>query len=108
VNTALLLLAITGLTLIGDFFIKSASERPEGLISPAFFIGLCLYALPAVGWFFLMRAHSLAAIGVLYSASTIVLLAVLGYFVFKEPFGAREIIGLLLAIASVVVMSYEA
>lgn len=107
-NSVVLLAAITGLTLIGDFFIKSASERPDGLISPSFFMGLCLYALPAIGWFFLMRSHSLAAIGVLYSASTILLLAVLGYFVFKESFGLREIIGLSLAIASVMVMSYEA
>jgi len=52
-----------------------------------------------------MRTHSLAMIGVLYSASTIVLLAALGVFVFKEPFGWREVLGLSLAVASVLVMS---
>lgn len=101
----IILVAITSLTLIGDYCIKLASGQQNGLATPTFMIGLLLYALPAIGWFFLMRSHSLAAIGVFYSASTIFLLAALGYFVFKEPFGPREIIGVVLAIAAVAVMS---
>ncbi len=66
-----------------------------------------LYGSPAIGWFFLMRSHSLAAIGVFYSAATIFLLAILGTVVFREPFGPREWLGLALAIAAVVVMSGE-
>jgi multidrug transporter EmrE-like cation transporter len=43
----------------------------------------------------------------MYSASTIILLAALGFFVFKEAFGLREVLGISLAIAAVVVMSHE-
>lgn len=102
--TIFALIAITAVTLIGDYFIKVASGRPEGMAGYSFWLGAVFYGLPAVGWYFLMKEHSLAMIGVLYSASTIFLLAALGYFVFKETFGVREVVGLSLAIASVVVM----
>jgi len=104
-TSLLILIGITGLTLIGDYCIKLASGAQSGLFSWTFVVGMVFYGLPAIGWFFLMRTHSLAAIGVFYSASTIILLAALGFFVFKEPFGWREALGLSLAVASVVVMS---
>lgn len=104
-QSALILLAITALTLVGDYCIKLASGREAGFASAVFIAGLLCYGLPAFGWFFLMRSHSLAAIGVLYSAATLILLAALGVVVFREPFGAREIIGVGLALASVLVMS---
>lgn len=103
----LTLTAITVLTLFGDYAIKVATAKESGLLSGWFILGAILYGLPAVGWLYLMKNHSLAMIGVMYSASTIILLAALGYFVFKEAFGWREVIGLSLAIAAVVVMSHE-
>lgn len=103
----IILAAITGLTLLGDYAIKVSTEKDAGLISSWFLFGAILYGLPAIGWFFLMKSHSLAMIGVMYSASTMLLLAALGYFVFKETFGWREIVGLGLAVAAVIVMSRE-
>ncbi|MEM6824150.1 MAG: hypothetical protein AAF566_03485 [Pseudomonadota bacterium] len=52
-----------------------------------------------------MKSHSLAAVGLLYSASTLLLLAALGALEFKEAFGLREVRGLSRALASVVVMN---
>ena len=46
-------------------------------------------------------------VGVMYSASTLILLTMLGYFVFKENLGLREVAGLSLAISAVIVMSYK-
>ena len=102
-----ILLAVTIATLVGDYFIKTAGQRPGGLLSREFVAGMILYSLPAIGWFFLMRSHSLAVIGVLYSVSTLILLATLGAFVFKEAFGLREAIGVSLALLSVVIMSHK-
>jgi undecaprenyl phosphate-alpha-L-ara4N flippase subunit ArnF len=107
-TSILILLTITGLTIAGDYFIKLASDRPDGLTTVIFAAGLMLYALPAIGWFFLMRSHSLAALGVLYSASILILLAAMGTLVFKEAFGLREVLGIGLAIASVMVITHEA
>lgn len=98
---------ITFATLLGDYCIKVASSRPEGLWSHWFLIGAALYGLPAIGWLLLMRTHSLAMIGVLYSASTIVLLAAFGTLVFREPIGWRDILGLILAVSAVAVMSHD-
>jgi undecaprenyl phosphate-alpha-L-ara4N flippase subunit ArnF len=70
-----------------------------------FALGALLYALPAAGWFLLMRSHSLAAIGVFYSAATLLLLAALGTLVFRESFGLREAAGVGLALAAVLVMA---
>ncbi len=105
-TSILILLTVTALTIAGDYFIKVASDRPDGLTTAVFAAGLALYALPAVGWFFLMRSHSLAAIGVFYSATILILLAGMGALIFKEAFGVKEGVGVTLAIASVVVMSW--
>ncbi|MEM8570470.1 MAG: transporter [Pseudomonadota bacterium] len=104
-KSAILLVIVTAFTLCGDYLIKLASERTNGMHSTMFLLGAVFYGLPAFGWFFLMRSHSLAAIGVLYSASTMLLLAALGVFAFNESFGLREGLGLSLAIAAVLVMS---
>lgn len=103
----LVLLAVTGLTLLGDYCIKLASGKQHGLMTAQFALGALFYSLPAVGWFFLMKSHSLAVIGVLYSVSTIILLAALGMAVFNEPFGWREGVGIMLAIAAVIVIGYK-
>jgi drug/metabolite transporter (DMT)-like permease len=107
-NTLLILTGTIALTLAGDWCIKFASGEEQGIVHPIFLAGVVLYALPAIGWFFLMRSHSLAAIGVYYSAAVLILLAALGALVFKEALGLREILGLSLAVASVLVMSHEA
>ena len=105
-KSALTLALIILVTLVGDYLIKVASQKPSGLLTATFISGSMLYALSAIGWFYLMRSHSLAAIGVFYSAATIVILAGLGVFVFKEAFGLREVLGLSLAIAAVLVINH--
>lgn len=105
-KSALILTAIILVTLVGDYLIKIASQKPNGLLTVTFVGGAILYALPAIGWFYLMRSHSLAAIGVFYSAATILILAGLGVFVFKEAFGLRELIGVSLAIVAVAIISH--
>jgi len=97
-----ILAAIVALTVLGDFFIKVASDRPGAPWSMPFVLGAILYGMPARGWFDLMRTHSLAAIGVIYSASTILLLAALGTVAFGERLGGWEGLGIVLALASVV------
>ncbi len=107
VQTLLLLVAVSGLTFLGDWAIKLASERDAQPMSAVFILGATLYALPAVGWFYLMRSHSLATIGVLYSASTVLLLVALGVLVFREAFTWREALGVVLALSAVAVVGLQ-
>lgn len=103
-KSLLILIAVCGSTILGDYFIKQASAHARGLASLTFASGLVLYALPATGWYFLMQSHSLAVIGVLYSATTLILLALLGVFVFNEAFGWREAVGIILALCALAVV----
>lgn len=103
--TLAILLVNAVLTLAGDWLIKHASLHQLGLGHPLFVLGAVLYGLPAVGWYVLMRTQSLSAIGVLYSASTIILLSGLGVLGFGEALSWRTVVGVGLAVASVVVIA---
>lgn len=103
-KTIAILLAVTAATLVGDYFIKVASGKADGLVSAPFVIGLALYSLPALGWFYLMKSHSLAVIGVLYSATTIFLLSAMSALIFHEAVGWREVLGVTLSIMAVLIV----
>lgn len=102
----MILAALVVVTVAGDYFIKLASGKPDGLTSPLLLLGALFYGVSVVGWYFLMKTHSLAVIGALYSAATILVLAALGYFVFKESIGLREGLGITLAFVSVILLSH--
>ncbi|AUH34843.1 transporter [Paracoccus tegillarcae] len=106
-STLWLLLIVVLMTVLGDYLIKLATALPDGLLSRSFVIGSMMYGASAIGWFFLMRKHSLAAVGVLYSSGTLILMAALGVIVFREPIGPREALGVALAMASLLIMSHR-
>lgn len=103
-TTTAILLMIVAATAAGDYLIKAASLNTQGIASARFMAGAALYALPAIGWFFLMKSHTLATIGIIYSCSNILVLFALGYFVFKEAVTARELTGIGLAVAAILVL----
>ncbi len=104
-HSFLILAFCTAFTLLGDYCIKLSTQASTGVRSPVFLLGALFYGIPALGWFYLMSHHSLATVGVYYSAATLVFLAGLGVIVFKEPLGWRDMMGLTLAIAAVFMMS---
>jgi drug/metabolite transporter (DMT)-like permease len=85
---------------VGDSFLKLASDSDAPLRSPWFYVGFAVYASTAVGWVFVMRSLKLGTIGVVYSVSMIVLLTFVGAVFFGESLSAPEIVGVILAIAS--------
>ena len=52
-----------------------------------------------------MQHLKLAVVGVVYSVSMIILLTAIGTFVFRESLGSREVAGLILAIASLYLLT---
>ena len=103
-NTLPILVVVAVATLVGDYFIKTAALSPAGIHNPRLAIGAIVYGLTALGWFFLMRSHSLAMIAVIFTAMTTVVLAGMGYFLFDEGFRARDGIGVALAILALISM----
>ena len=97
-------LAFCVVGVLGDYFLKLASQDERPLRTRWFYIGFVLYGSTAFGWVFVMKHLKLAAISVLYSVSMIVLLTAVGVTAFKESLNYYEIAGLLLAIASLVLL----
>jgi small multidrug resistance pump len=88
----------------GDYLLKRASEQTKPMQSRWFYIGFVVYASTAFGWVFVMRHLKLATIGVVYSVSMILLLTTIGIVFFQEPLNRYEIVGLAMAVASLILL----
>jgi small multidrug resistance pump len=91
--------------IIGDYFLKRASGESSPLMTRNFAFGVVLYSSTAFAWVFVMRHLKLSTIGVIYSVCMILLLTGMGVFVFGEKLNRAEIAGIVLAVASVVLLA---
>ena len=89
---------------LGDYFLKLASTRVEPLRTGWFYLGFVLYASTAFGWVYVMRHLKLATISVLYSVSMVLLLTAVGVVVFRESLNHFELAGIVLAVASLILL----
>lgn len=89
---------------VGDYFLKLASREDDFLSTKWFYIGFGLYASTAFGWVFVMRHLKLGTIGVVYSVSIIVMLTAIGVLAFDEKLSTGEIVGILMAISSIILL----
>ena len=97
-------LAFSVIGVLGDYFLKLASGRDQPLRSTVFYLGFALYASTAFGWVFVMRHLKLATISVLYSVSLVLLLTGMGVVLFRESLTYFEVIGIVLAVISLVLL----
>jgi small multidrug resistance pump len=91
--------------IVGDYFLKRASAAQQPLATWSFLVGFVLYASTALAWTFVMRHLTLATIGVIYSMCMILLLALMGVVVFDEPLHRSEIVGIILALAAMILLA---
>ena len=91
--------------IVGDYFLKRASAAQQPLATWSFLVGFVLYASTALAWTFVMRHLTLATIGVIYSMCMILLLALMGVVVFDEPLHRSEIVGIILALAAMIILA---
>jgi len=89
---------------LGDYFLKLASARDQPLRSGWFYVGFALYASTAFGWVFVMKHLKLATISVVYSVSMVLLLTAVGVVLFRESLNGYEVAGIVLALASLVLL----
>jgi multidrug transporter EmrE-like cation transporter len=97
-------IAFSVLGVVGDYFLKLASASESPLRSLWFYIGFVVYASTAFGWVFVMKHLKLATISVVYSVSMMLLLTAIGVVLFRESLNYYEIAGLLMAIASLILL----
>jgi len=101
----LLAIGLSIITVVADWIIKIASLEKGFLGWKMLTLGCLVYALTGVGWFFVMRNMKLSVSGVLYGVTCILLLALLSIFYFREKITTLELLGLGLAVASIVLLA---
>lgn len=104
----LAMLGIVAITVIGDWFLKHASLQTGWSATGALAGGMAMYMISALGFVVAMRHMSLAAVGAWYAMLTIMAMTALGVLVFGERLTPREALGLLLALAALILMSNRA
>ena len=105
VTAILVIITLSAVGVAGDYFLKVASESAKPFFNGHFFAGLVIYALTAFGWVIVLKHMKLAQVGVFYSVSIVIFLTALGYFQFNETLKPREIVGVVLAITSLLLLS---
>jgi len=100
----LVTVAFSVVGVLGDYFLKLASAHQQPLRTGWFYLGFALYASTAFGWVFVMKHLKLATISVLYSVSMVLLLTAVGVVFFRESLNYLELGGIILAVASLVLL----
>ena len=100
----LVTVAFSAVGVLGDYFLKLSSARDQPLRTRWFYIGFAVYASTAFGWVFVMRHLKLATISVVYSISMVLLLTAIGVVLFGESLNYYELAGIILAVASLVLL----
>ena len=100
----LVTIAFSVVGVLGDYCVKLASARVQPVRTGWFYLGFALYASTAFGWVFVMRHLKLATISVLYSVSLVLLLTAIGVGLFRESLNYFEVIGIVFAVASLVLL----
>ena len=98
----IIILSLVGV--VGDALLKYAGQGETYINVRWFVIGFVVYASTAVGWFYTLKHTKLASLGVIYALTTVIALTLIGVFYFKEKLNIWEIVGLFLAIISIVLL----
>lgn len=101
----LIVMLLSGVTVIADYFLKRASLHASPFSNYAFIIGITIYILSAFAWVWAMPYMDLAILGACYSVTVALLLAVVGVFYFGETLRPRDFAGLVLGTGSLILLN---
>jgi len=90
---------------VADGFLKQASLQTAFKGWKWLVLGMLFYILTALGWFLLLKKAKLSTLGALYSVSSLVFLALLSIFYFKEKLSPMELVGFGLAVVSMIILA---
>ena len=100
----LLALLTALIDLAGDVVVKAAADKGR-FLSVATGVGVSLYAITAVCWYFMMRHVGLGTGAVLYSMLGLIATVAIGAIWFGDAFGTRQVFGMAFAVAAMFMMS---
>ncbi len=90
---------------LGDSFIKASGAGVKFINWKIFIPGLLIYASTAFGWFFVMKNIKLSTLGAFYAITTVLALVLVSVFYFKESLNIYEMVGIFLAIGSLILLT---
>jgi small multidrug resistance pump len=93
------------LAVIGDYFLKRASDAAAPFRTASFIIGFVIYASTAFGTVYVFRHLKLATSGGIYAVCLVVMLTLLGIFGFRETLRPTEVLGLCMAVGALVLLT---
>lgn len=105
VTTILIVILLAAVGVLGDYFIKESGSGSEYILYGPFILGTIIYALTAIGWFYAMKSIKLGVLGIFYSLTTVILLAIVGAIFFKERLTTLDVVGISLGIVSIVILA---
>lgn len=101
----LIVIGLSIVTVFADALIKQASMKNDFSLLYMLILGAVIYGLTAFGWFFVMKKIKLSTLGVFYGVSCVILVTLVSVFYFKEEINSFEILGIILAIVSLIILS---
>lgn len=97
--------ALCVINVAGDYLLKRASDEERPFVSWWFAAGFALYSSTSIGWVYVMRHMKFSMIGVVYSTTTVLLLALVGVFVLHEGLRWQEALGIGTALAVICLLA---
>ena len=98
-------IALSSMTIVGDVFLKMASEEPNPFKTKWFAIGLLVFASSPIAWIYVFKHLKLATVGGFYALFTVLMAAVVGIAFFGESVSRYEFLGIAMASASLVLLA---
>lgn len=93
------------LTIVGDVFLKMASESQSPLKTKWFIFALIAFCSSPFGWIYVFKHLKLATVGALFSVFIVITVAVIGVTFFKESLNRYELFGIAMASASLFLLA---
>ena len=100
-NGFIVVILISAVTALGDFFMKLAGNSNEYMNIKWFTYGILLYLITGFGWFIAMKTIKISSIGAIYGITTVILLALMGVLFFNEKLNTIEVIAIIMGVASI-------
>lgn len=102
--SSILILLMVTIALSADYLLKIAGTK-DSMLNRYFFGGMILYSLTAFVWYYILRTTKFSGANLLYSLFTVLLSVAIGVFFFKESLHSIEIIGVIMAITSIIILT---
>lgn len=97
-----IILLVSVVSLLADLFLKKASDINNNFM---LFLGIFLYAIDALLWFYAYKYSKFSTVGIIYSLFIIFSSILIGIFFFKEKIALKEVIGIGLGIVAMYLLT---